>query len=389
MPDRDPSAARKGPEHEHAGPGRPTLPPRSGGALHPLPEDPGLTQIGTVIEGLPEPILLTDEEGRVHLTNRSADALFAGRPVQDREDLLSRFDAAPPRAVGPGPLRQAARPVQDPLTLRLRDQPDHLFAIESFPLGRPESDHQPRMTGRGSVFVLRDVTDSEDMQPEREAFVSIMSHELRTPLTTIYAGSSVLARNASLSPPATHTLALDISAEAARLYDLVEDLIVIARLERRVLSPLEEPVLLQRVLDATSRVIASRVPDVEIIRDGATDPPPVRGDANFVEQAARDLAVSAARAADPGVPLTIRLDHDEVAGDVRFRILDRGPQLNTAELAHAFDLPTDTGPGRLAGAGVGPFVARRLMEAMGGHTWAINRPDGGVEMGFALPIAGD
>ena len=372
-------------------PGRPPLLPRSAAAIHAVAGDAGLSQIRSVIERLPEPILLTDDQGRVHLTNRSADALFAGRPVQDREDLLSRFDAGaalPTDSTVSRPAPVADQIVADPVTLRLRDQPNHFFAIESFPLG-PRDAEEPRVSGRGSVFVLRDVTDTQDLRPEREAFLSIMSHELRTPLTTIYAGSSVLARNASLSPPATHTLALDISAEAARLYDLVEDLIVIARLERRVLSPLDEPVLLQRILDSTTRVIESRVPDAQVIRDGATDPPPVRGDTNLVEQAARDLAVSTARFGGPDQPVTLRLDHDEATGEVLFRILDRGPQFNAAELAHVFDLPSDAGPGRLAGAGVGPFVSRQLIEAMGGRTWALNRPDGGVEMGFALPIAHD
>jgi signal transduction histidine kinase len=390
MLDPDASPAQSDSHRSPAVPGRPALLPRPAGAIHAVPGDAGLSQIRSVIEGLPEPILLTDDQGRVHLTNRSADALFAGRPVQDREDLLSRFDAATPLPTGPIASRAAPGAdltVADPVTLRLRDQPNHFFAIESFPLG-PHDAEEPRVTGR-SVFVLRDVTDTQDLRPEREAVLSRMSHELRTPLTTIYAGSSVLARNASLSPPATHTLALDISAEAARLYDLVEDLIVIARLERRVLSPLEEPVLLQRILDSTSRVIHSRVPDAQVIRDGATDPPPVRGDTSLVEQAARDLAVSTARFGGPDQPVTLRLDHDEATGEVLLRILDRGPQFNDSELAHVFDLPSDAGPGRLAGTGVGPFVARQLIEAMGGRTWALNRPDGGVEMGFALPIAHD
>ena len=391
MLDRDLSPAQSDSHHGPGVPGRPALLPRSAGAIHAVAGDTGLSQIRSVIEGLPEPILLTDDQGRVHLTNRSADALFAGRPVQDREDLLSRFDSATPLPTGPTAGRAAPgadQTVADPVALRLRDQPNHFFAIESFPLG-PNDAEEPRVTGRGSVFVLRDVTDTQDLRPEREAFLSIMSHELRTPLTTIYAGSSVLARNASLSPPATHTLALDISADAARLYDLVEDLIVIARLERRVLSPLDEPVLLQRILDSTSRVIEIRVPDAQVIRDGATDPPPVRGDANLIEQAARDLAVSMARFGGPDLPVTLRLDHDEATGEVLFRILDRGPQFNAMELVHVFDLPSDAGPGRLAGSGVGPFVARQLIEAMGGRTWALNRPDGGVEMGFALPIAHD
>jgi two-component system phosphate regulon sensor histidine kinase PhoR len=368
------------------------LPARSA-AAEVISGDRALTQIRSVIEGLPEPILLTDERDRVQLTNPSADELFADHPVRDRADLHSRFEPAGNGRVVSGVAGDGAetsadgsRPREGSVTLRLRTQPNRWFAIESFPLGRHDS---LREKGSGHVYVLRDVTDSHDLRPEREAFLSIISHELRTPITTIYAGSSVLARSDSLSPPASQTLALDISAEAARLYDLVEDLIVVARLERRVLDPLDEPVLLQRVADATARVVAGRAPDVAFVRDGVGDAPPVRGDAAYVEQVARDLALAAVRFGGPGRPITLQLDHDEGASEVAFRVLDRGPQLTAREQDHAFDLPNASAVGRLAGAGVGAFVARHLVEAMGGRAWARNRPEGGVEMGFALPVASD
>jgi signal transduction histidine kinase len=353
--------------------------------------DSTLTQIRSVIAGLPEPILLTDAHDRVQLTNQSADALFADRPVRDREDLHSRFEPAE-SPIRTEDAREAmaseASSGAGSVTLRLRHQPNRWFAIESFPLDRPET-ALTREEGGGSVYVLRDVTDSHDLRPEREAFLSIMSHELRTPITTIYAGSSVLARGGALSPPASQTLALDISAEAARLYDLVEDLIVVARLERRILDPLDEPVLLQRVADATARVVAGRAPDVAFVRDGDADLPPVRGDATYIEQAARDLAMAAARVGGAGRPVTLRLHHDEDAGEVALRVLDRGPRLTPDEERHAFELPSDSSMGRLAGVGIGPFVARNLVESMAGRVWARNRPDGGVEMGFALQVASD
>ena len=335
--------------------------------------DGGLAVIRSVITGLPEPILLTDDHDRVRLTNPAADQLFAGRPVGDRADLLSRFEPG-------GPDAEAASPV------RLRQEPGRLFSIESYPLGRHDPGHG---AGTGSVFVLRGVAANHDPRPEREAFLSIMSHELRTPITTIYAGSSVLARSADLSRPASHALALDISAEAARLYDLVEDLIVIARIEREVIDPSDEPVLLQRVADVTTRVLASRAPDVPFVRDGITDPPPVRGDATYIEQCARDLALAATRFGGPDRPVTLRLDHDAPAGEVIFRVLDQGPQLSAVERARAFDLHGDSALGRMAGIGVGPFVARHLIEAMGGRVWARNRPESGVEMAFALPVDPD
>ena len=350
----------------------------------------GLTDIQSIIELLPEPILLTDEADRIQLTNPSADALFADHPVGSRDDLLSRFEALPDGSnrspdidtLGRGP---APRRKDEPVVFRLRHEPARRFSIESFPLERHDL-MRTAAGGQGSVYVLREGATAPDDRPDADAFLAIMSHELRTPITTIYAGSSVLAHGARLSPPASQTLALDISAEAARLYDLVEDLIVIARLERNALDPLDEPVLLQRIADVTARVVASRAPDVVFIRDGATDPPPARGDATYVEQAARDLALAASRFGGPDRPVTLQVDHAEGSAEVTFRVLDTGPALGPHERNHAFDLPTDPPGGRVAGSGVGPYVARHLVEAMGGRVWARNRIEGGIERGFALPV---
>jgi signal transduction histidine kinase len=257
----------------------------------------------------------------------------------------------------------------------------------------PESgavlDRDESPSGR-TAFVLRDVTDSRDLRPAREAFLAVLSHELRTPITTIYAGSSVLARRPGLSPSATRSLAADISAEAARLYDLVEDLLVLARLERRVLDPLDELVLVRRSVDSTIRMILDRRSDIAIERAGDADVPPVHGDATYVDQACRNLIMASIRQAgsEPGRQIVVEVRSDPDAGEVTVAVLDRGPALSDDELLHAFELPNGSAVGRVAGSGVGPFVARHLVESMGGRVWARNRAGGGLETGFALPVDG-
>jgi len=339
-----------------------------------------------VIDRLPEAILVTDPAGAVRLTNPAADRLFAGEPVHDSRDLLSRFDGTSAigghRAVRGEPGRR--------LTVRPRHQPNTWYALEHVPLDQIA---QPGTTGDddvvGSAWVLRDVTNTADLHDEREAFLAVLSHELRTPLTTIYAGSSVLARRDHLSPWATRTLAMDISAEAARLYDLVENLLVIARLERRILEPLDESVDLGQILDAAIRTTTDRVPGAEIAREGGHRAPPVHGDTTYVEQACRNLLLAGLRVSGEGPRLVVGIDVDPERREAGVHVVDRGPALTDAELGHAFDLPAETAPGaggRLEAMGMGPFVVRHVIDAMGGRTWARNRDDGGVEMGFALPI---
>ncbi|HEY7133301.1 MAG TPA: ATP-binding protein [Candidatus Limnocylindrales bacterium] len=317
-----------------------------------------------------EAVLVTDSSGAVRLTNVAADRLFAGDPVRSDTDLLSRFEPAvtdAPRAPDGTSPRQV---------VRARHQPNTWLSLDRIPF--------ERTTGFEAAFVLRDVSNSRDLRAEREAFLSVLSHELRTPLTTIYAGSSVLARRPRLSPPATRTLAVDISLEAARLYDLVENLLVIARLERRILDPIDEPVDVARALEAAVRLVGERFPDSRIRRRGARHAPRVHGDATYVDQACRNVLVSLVRAAArPGAGLAVRLDVDRAAGEVAVRVRDEGPLLPAEQVARAFDLPTETSEGRLAGIGLGLFVVRHAVEAMGGRSWA-RTVDDGLEVGFAL-----
>ncbi len=354
-----------------------------------------LGRVRAVIDALPEAVFVMDDDGRLRLTNPAADQLFAGQPIHDRADLLSRFEALPPdrhrRRAGDGPASAGQRPV----TVRSRHRPNRWYALRTIPLDSgPTTDPASSPTGDSgdgqTVFVLRDVTDSRDLQAEREAFLSVLSHELRTPITTIYAGSSVLARRPTLAQPASQILARDISAEAARLYDLVEDLLVLARLERQVLDPLDEPVLLHRAVDSTVRMALDRAPGAPVERLGPGHAPAVHGDSTYVEQACRNLVLTSLRFAGPGPdrPLEVALRVDRTGGEVAVIVRDRGPALGEAELDRAFELPDPSAVGRLAGAGIGLFVCRHLVEAMGGRTWAANRDDGlgGVEFGLSLSI---
>ncbi len=386
-----------------------------------------LGRVRAVIETLPEAVFVTESDGSLSLTNPAADRLFAEQPVRDRADLLSRFEeVAPERPRGrPLPARSDDRRA---MTVRPRHQPNRWFALRSVPLeieetalppdpvapsptpasapvadsdplaAAPTVEGSPVIAGTGlgahhdppshTAFVLRDVTDTSDLRPIREAFLSVLSHELRTPITTIYAGSSVLARRPTLSPPATRALARDISSEAARLYDLVEDLLVLARLERRVLEPLDEPVLVQRAVGATVRLAHERVADAPIEVRADEDLPPIHGDATYVEQACRNLLFPSLRYAGPGPEraVIIQMTADTAAGEVRVTVLDRGPTLSAEDLERAFELPDPAAVGRLAGTGVSPFVCRNLVEAMGGRVWARNRPNGGLETGLALRV---
>jgi signal transduction histidine kinase len=222
-----------------------------------------------------------------------------------------------------------------------------------------------------------------DNQAERRAFLSILSHELRTPITTIYAGSRVLARRPAGRAFGGQDIAGDISAEAARLYDVVEDLLVLTRAEQDLLELSEEPVLLQRLVEGAIRVSGGRTPNVPVSIVGATEPPAVRGDAVYIEQVIRNLVTAATRFGGPAAPVIVQLDHG--VDEVSLEVMDRGPNLGQAALETPFAL-TDDGGVRATALGIAMFVCRRLIEAMKGRVWVRPHEGGGAIFGFALPL---
>jgi signal transduction histidine kinase len=109
-----------------------------------------------------------------------------------------------------------------------------------------------------------------------------------------------------------------------------------------------------------------------------------RGDETYVEQILRNLLSNAAKYSPVGS--TVRAIVDETSEGVRVRVLDQGAGVDPNESARLFELyyRSPATAGTIGGAGIGLFVCRALVEAMGGRIWAMPRPDGGAEFGFIL-----
>jgi signal transduction histidine kinase len=220
----------------------------------------------------------------------------------------------------------------------------------------------------------------------REAFNSIVSHELRTPITAIYGGAKLLARrDRELDAATRQELTEDLEAEAERLHRLVEDLLILARTERGTIEIGDEPVLLAHV---AKRVVASEQPRwpsarFELRVEGGV--PAVRGDETYAEQVLRNLLSNAAKYSPPESRIQVVVD--QVPEGVRTRVLDEGAGIDADEAARLFELyyRSPVTASTAGGAGIGLFVCRSLVEAMGGWVFAAPRPGGGSEFGFVLP----
>jgi K+-sensing histidine kinase KdpD len=219
----------------------------------------------------------------------------------------------------------------------------------------------------------------------RDAFNSIISHELRTPITSIYGGAKLLAsRHRNLNAESRDALIHDLEAESDRLYRLVEDLLVLSKSERGTIERASEPLLMGRIV---SRVVQSehdRWPKTRFEVQVGSNVSPALGEETYVEQVVRNLLTNAAKYGGPRSVVNVLVD--ETTEGVRVRVLDNGPGIDPLEAGHLFELyyRSPTTAASVSGAGIGLYVCRVLVEAMGGRIWAAARPEGGSEFGFVL-----
>ena len=226
-----------------------------------------------------------------------------------------------------------------------------------------------------------------EAQRRREAFIGVLSHELRTPITTIYAGAKFLTRGGrgAARRQAREEVLADVQAESERLYRLVEDLLVITKVERGRVEPAGEPLLLQRLLPRMAAAERVASPRLRVEVDVPESLPTVRGEETYVEQVVRNFLSNARKYSPAGgtVRLTAEVDGEEVV----VRVLDEGPGFPAEEGERLFELfyRSPSTAEQASGAGIGLFVCRQLVEAMGGRAWARPRPGRGAEFGFSLP----
>lgn len=260
-----------------------------------------------------------------------------------------------------------------------------------------DDDGRPlRMIGTG-----QDITENRRLEAERdrlllderragefrEAFIDVISHELRTPITTILGLTQILARPGRTDDPASlATLLEDVRAESERLHRLVEDLLVLSRVERGRLDVDLEPLEPRRLLERIARQEAADLPSIGIETDLEPDLPIVAGEATYVEQIIRNLLGNAAKYTPIGTQVVVSARRS--GGEIEVRVSDDGPGIGDDSLTRVFDLfYRDPDSARtVAGSGIGLFVCASLVEAMGGRIWARRRPEGGSEFGFTMRV---
>jgi two-component system OmpR family sensor kinase len=217
------------------------------------------------------------------------------------------------------------------------------------------------MLGRiQDAFSARDATEAR-----LRRFVADASHELRTPVAAVSAYAELFERGANVRPDDLSRVMIGIRAETARMGDLVEDLLLLARLDEG--RPLEqEPVELVTI--AAQAIDASRAmgPEWPMQLDAAR-PVEVMGDAVRLRQVFDNLLGNVRSHTPPGTATTVRLFED---GDhAVIEVADNGPGLDGEQAQKVFERFYRVEASRSrehGGAGLGLAIVAAIVSAHGG-----------------------
>jgi two-component system OmpR family sensor kinase len=216
-------------------------------------------------------------------------------------------------------------------------------------------------------------------------FVADASHELRTPLTSIR-GYTELWRAGGLAGPGEVGEAMRrMEQEARRMGLLVDDLLLLARLDQG--RPLETvPLALDRLVDDAVRDARAVEPDRPI--DLAAEPVTVVGDDHRLRQVVGNLLANARLHTPPGTPVHVSL---RATGDrVRLVVADDGPGLAPDVAARVFERFYRGDPARTrtrGGSGLGLSIVAAVAEAHGGRVSVDTAPGAGARFVVELPLA--
>jgi PAS domain S-box-containing protein len=327
-----------------------------------------------ILANIADGIVAVDRDGAIVLWNATAEQI-SGVPADEAlgrqvVEVLQRELAAD----------DGTPPGERTISIRRGDKEVWLSVSEAVML-----DASAAVAGR--IFAFRDVSGERVVEQMKSDFVATVSHELRTPLTSIYGFAETLMRgDVQFSDAERATFLGYIASESERLINIVDDLLSVARLETGTLQlNLEET-----DVGAVAGEVVARMQEHAERWEFELDLPSggviVEADREKLSQVLLSLVENAVKFSPHGGRILISARRRPESAEVR--VSDQGVGIPRADQQRIFSkfYRSDGGTG-VHGTGLGLFLARGLLIAMGGKIWVESKERQGSTFVFELPAA--
>jgi PAS domain S-box-containing protein len=331
-----------------------------------------------ILANIADGIVAVDREGEVVLWNAAAEKItgVAGEDALGRTpiDVLQRTLES-----------DTDTPQGDRLVPIMRGREEVLLSVTEAVM------RDPAGAVAGRIFAFRDISADRLVEQMKSDFVSTVSHELRTPLTSIYGfAETLLRRDVMFGDEERLTFLGYIASESQRLTAIVDALLNVARLDT---GDLQVNLSSTDVRDVVGQVVQTvqeaAANGYSFVVELPEEPLAASADPDKLRQVFSILLDNALRYSPAGGTVTVGAERK--SDTVEVSIADEGigiPQADQDQIFRKFyrgaDADSRIGAG---GTGLGLFIARGLVTAMGGRIWVDSREGEGSTFAFELPLA--
>jgi PAS domain S-box-containing protein len=333
---------------------------------------------------LPDGLVVADDSGRVVVFNRAAARLTAMAPEEVLGKLVS--DVLPFRDVDGRDWWMFVDPYHG-LSTRTRHPERSLYMTDGTELlvsvGYVRD--EPAGQVRRLVISLRGATQRARLERSRAELVSTVAHELRSPLTSVKGfTATLLSKWHRFTDDQKRVMLETVNADADRVTRLITELLDVSRIES---GRMEVHRQLVDIPDRARKVIAGRVAagdsEDRFRIEARPDVPETWLDADKIDQILGNLVENAVR---HGAGIVTVVVESALAGDepaVAVSVRDQGEGISP-EVAPRVFRQFWRGK-RRGGTGLGLYIVKGLVEALGGTITVGRAPGGGAEFRFTLP----
>jgi PAS domain S-box-containing protein len=238
------------------------------------------------------------------------------------------------------------------------------------------------------IAVARDVTSAHELERLKDDFVAVVSHELRTPLVPIKGWASMLlSRGDRMTADQRHDALESIHTQAQRLERLVLNILDASRIE----SGADTTATNVDVSVATARVVEEMMPSAgkrAIRLVGAHERHIALGQPVWVERALANLLANALKYGPNDSDVTLAVSTEE--SEIVVRVSDNGPGIPDGWTERIFErFERIPGSDTQTGTGLGLYITRQLVMAMGGSVSVDQSKENGTTFVMRLRASGN
>ncbi len=348
-------------------------------------QDASQSELNSILSSIEEGVIIVGIDGLIKLSNRNFNRFFMikeeleGRRLRDLVQVFDVNDV----------IEQAGKSGESQerfISFQLLH--DDKFVTRSYRLfGSPMKNAQGKVIG--CLLVVADYSKIKEMESVERQMVASVSHELRTPLAVFKGYLEALIDMEADGDDETRRILAVLSRHSNRLNQLVEDLLILSRVEERALAPIFEPVkvagFLQRVKEDSGHFLNKEIKLKIAIDD---DIEIVYMDAFRIEQVFHNLIDNAQRHSEGSKQIRIGVKRDRASQTFHFYVEDHGMGIPSDKLPLIFNrfYRVDRARSRArGGTGLGLTIVREIVRAHGGDAWAESNLGEGTIIWFSLP----